>query len=115
MMTYKGYTGVFDYDPDHEIFHGEVIGISDVITFQGRSVPELKEALQDSVEDYLDFCKELGKKPAKPFSGRFSLRLGAELHAAVARAAARGGESMNGFITKTLEGAVHQERKLEHA
>lgn len=32
------------------IFHGEVVKIRDVITFQGRSVAELKVAFRDSVE-----------------------------------------------------------------
>jgi predicted HicB family RNase H-like nuclease len=35
MLTYKGYQGRFDYDPDADIFHGEVIHLKDVITFQG--------------------------------------------------------------------------------
>ncbi|MHC5894835.1 hypothetical protein [Nostoc sp.] len=47
--------------------HGEVINIRDVITFQGSSVAELKQAFADSVEDYLDFCRERGEEPDKPF------------------------------------------------
>ena len=62
-MTYKGYTGKFEYDPEADIFHGEVLHLSDVITFQGRSIDELKQALADSVEDYLDFCAEEGRQP----------------------------------------------------
>lgn len=66
IMTYKGYTGIFDYDQEADIFHGEVKDISDVITFQGRSIDELKQALADSVDDYLDFCASKGKTPEKP-------------------------------------------------
>lgn len=66
-MAYKGYTGKFEYDPEADIFHGEVLHLSDVITFQGRSIDELKQALADSVEDYLDFCAEEGGSPRKPF------------------------------------------------
>ncbi len=72
MMSYKGYTGHFKYDDRAEIFHGQVSGIRDVITFQGRSVDELKEALKDSIEDYLEMCEEEGKSPDKPFTGKFS-------------------------------------------
>jgi predicted HicB family RNase H-like nuclease len=32
-MKYKGYTGVVEYDDDAHMFHGEVIGLKDVITF----------------------------------------------------------------------------------
>ncbi len=74
-MTYKGYTGKFDYDSEVDTFHGEVLHLSDVITFQGRSIDELKQSLADSVEDYLEFCAEEGRQPRKPFSGRFNSRI----------------------------------------
>ena len=69
MMQYKGYTGKVEYDDEAGIFHGEVINTRDVITFQGRSVVELREAFRDSVEDYLAFCAERDEEPEKPFPG----------------------------------------------
>jgi predicted HicB family RNase H-like nuclease len=58
-MKYKGYIGHIVYDDKAKIFHGEVIGLKDVITFQGSSVKELEEAFKDSVEDYLGWSKTL--------------------------------------------------------
>jgi hypothetical protein len=46
-MNYKGYEATVEYDEDAEIFHGEVADLRDVITFQGKSVAELKKALPD--------------------------------------------------------------------
>ena len=66
MMTCKGYEAAVEYDEDAEIFHGEVINLADVITFQGKSVSELKKAFAGSVEDYLAFCKARGEDPEKP-------------------------------------------------
>ena len=106
MMTYKGYHGTFAYDPEADIFHGEVVDLSDVITFQGRSIDELKQALEDSVEDYLEFCSEKGKKPEKPYSGRFNVRLEPELHQRIALEAAAAGKSLNGWVAETLQNAV---------
>jgi predicted HicB family RNase H-like nuclease len=80
MMKYKGYEAIVSFDDEAGIFYGEVTGIPDVITFQGQSVDELKKAFQESVEDYLDFCAERGEEPAKPFSGRFLLRIDPQLH-----------------------------------
>ena len=57
-MKYKGYTGHVMFDDEAEIFHGEVLGIRDVVTFQGKSVKELEKAFRDSVDDYLEFCAE---------------------------------------------------------
>jgi len=71
MLRYRGYTGQVNFDPDAEIFHGEVIDTRDVITFQGCNVKELKKAFRDSIDDYLEFCKNRHKKPDRPFSGKF--------------------------------------------
>ena len=57
-------------DNNVKIFHGEVIDLNDVITFQGSSVDELLKAFQDSVDDYLFLCKKRGEKPEKPFFGK---------------------------------------------
>lgn len=54
MMTYKGYTAKAEFDDEAMVFSGEVVGIRDVITFQGKSVEELERAFHDSVDDYLD-------------------------------------------------------------
>ena len=51
MMKYKGYLGEVSYDSDARILHGEVIGLKDVITFQGKTVNELeKESYLSAVE-----------------------------------------------------------------
>lgn len=107
-MTYKGYTGKFEYDPEADIFHGEVLDLADIITFQGRSIDELKQALADSVEDYLDFCATEGKQPQKPFSGRFNIRISPELHQRIAVLAAQSGKSLNAWLTDSLNRLIQQ-------
>ena len=108
MMHYKGYEAVVEFDEEAEIFHGEVISLRDVITFQGASVAELKTALAESVEDYLAFCKERGEDPEKPFSGQFVVRAEPALHRAMFSAAKRAGQSLNKWVTTTLERAVER-------
>jgi predicted HicB family RNase H-like nuclease len=108
-LTYKGYTGVFSYDEEADLFHGRVVGLRDIVTFEGRSIDELKTALADSVEDYLEFCKELGQEPDRPFSGRFLVRLDPELHRSVAVAASRKGKSLNVWVKEVLESAAGEE------
>lgn len=103
MLTYKGYVGVVEFDDEANIFHGEVIGIRDVVTFQGQTVDEIREALKDSVDDYIDMCHKHGKEPEKPFSGKLVLRLESELHRRVACAALREGKSINKWIADTLK------------
>jgi len=69
-----------EFDDDADLFHGEVIGLRDVITFQGRTVDEVKRAFHDSVDDYLAFCAKRGEEPEKPFTGKLMLRLSPDLH-----------------------------------
>lgn len=105
-MEYKGYIAHVTYDDEFNIFHGEVINIRDVITFQGRSVAELHQALQDSVEDYLEFCQERGEAPETPFSGVFTIRLTPEQHRQIVQAAEKAGEPVETWVTETLSQAV---------
>src|SRR6266508_890879 len=106
MMEYKGYVGQVEYDDEAGLFHGEVINTRDVITFQGASVEELRQAFRDSVEDYLAFCAERGAEPDKPFSGQFVTRIRPDLHRRISLAATLSGQSLNAWVTEQLERGV---------
>ena len=98
MKDYKGYSAKITLDEELGVFHGEVAGIADVVTFEGKTPGELTKAFHDSVDDYLAFCEEREEQPDKPYSGRFVLRLSPELHRRVAIAAKKVGMSMNEWI-----------------
>lgn len=106
MMEYKGYVAKVEFDDEADIFFGEVINLRDVITFQGESVAELKQAFQESVEDYLAFCTERGEEPEKPYSGKFSIRIDPELHRKITIKARIADKSLNSWISETLEATV---------
>lgn len=102
MLTYKGYHGNVEFDEKAGLFHGEVVDLRDVITFQGKSVDELQQAFRDSIDDYLDFCRERGEDPDKPFTGRLMLRLPTEIHRRVYVRAKKEGKSLNEYISEKL-------------
>ena len=102
-MKYKDYIGEVSYDADAKIFHGNVIGLKDVITFQGTSVKELEQAFKDSINDYLAWCKERGEEPEKAYSGNLRLRIPPKLHAKLAHLAVERGVSLNSFIIDRLQ------------
>jgi predicted HicB family RNase H-like nuclease len=106
MMHYKGYEAIIEFDEEADIFHGEVINLRDVITFQGSSALELKQAFAGSIEDYLAFCAERGEVPEKPFSGQFVVRAEPVLHKAISSAARRAGVSLNKWVVTTLERSI---------
>lgn len=112
MMEYKGYVAKLEFDSEANLFHGQVLHLRDVITFQGQSVDELRREFEASVDDYLEFCAEQGDEPEKPFSGRFLVRLDPELHRNMAIAAGRRDQSINALVTKAIERAVAAELEL---
>lgn len=109
-MKYKGYVAEIEYDPESEIFCGRVANIRDVITFHGRSVDELRQEFQASVDDYIEMCDELGEEPEKPFSGRFVVRMPPELHRQAALCAKKKGVSLNAWVVH----AVREQASMEN-
>jgi predicted HicB family RNase H-like nuclease len=111
MMEYKGYKAKVAFDDEAEIFHGEVIGMKDVVTFPGKTAKELKKVFKESVDDYLAFCKERGENPDKPFTGKFVVRLSPELHRKIYLSAKLSNESINAWLNEKLEHVVDEELK----
>jgi predicted HicB family RNase H-like nuclease len=108
MLTHKGYYGRVEFDDESGIFHGEVLGIRDVVTFEGTSVQSLRKAFRDSVDDYLAFCQKRGEAPDKPCSGKFVVRVSPELHRDAATVAAANRMSLNRWVTDQIQRAVEE-------
>uniref|UniRef100_E6QPF8 HicB family protein n=1 Tax=mine drainage metagenome TaxID=410659 RepID=E6QPF8_9ZZZZ len=109
IMTHKGYTARIEFDERDNIFVGRLLGIRDIIGFHADTVADLRVALKESVEDYLEACRKLGKPPDKPASGRMMLRVPPSLHAAALVAAQSTGVSLNQWATQVLaEATAHR-------
>lgn len=65
-MEYKGYIGQFAFDEKLDLFQGKVSNIKDLITFQGKSIESLGYAFKDSINEYMAWCKKIGKDSEKP-------------------------------------------------
>jgi len=102
MMEYKGYVGQVSFDDDADLFHGEVVNTRDVITFQGQSVEEIRQAFHESIDEYLQWCKERNKVPDKPFSGKLIIRIPPALHRSIFLSANQEGKSINKWIEEHL-------------
>jgi predicted HicB family RNase H-like nuclease len=109
MMEYKGYIGKVEIDEEVGILYGEVINVRDVITFEGTTVDEVQQAFRESVDDYLEFCAQRGESPEKPFSGKFVVRLPAELHRKAYIQAKLKDKSLNSWITEVLQSVLRNQ------
>ncbi|MEN9567912.1 MAG: hypothetical protein RLZZ69_3108 [Cyanobacteriota bacterium] len=105
-MKYKGYEAVIEYDEVDQLFFGRVINTRDVISFDGKTVDELKESFEAVIEEYLEDCKKEGKEPDKAFSGQFNLRIAPELHRKISLKAKKQNVSLNTFVEQILKQSV---------
>ncbi len=64
-MEYKTYYTDVQVSAEDKVFHGKIKGINDLVSFEGRTVAELKKAFHEAVDDYVATCEELGKEPEK--------------------------------------------------
>lgn len=104
-MKYKGYIGVAQFDEEARVFFGTVVNTRDTITFESTDATRLEKEFRASVDEYLAFCRDEGRKPERPYSGKFSLRIPPELHGHLAARAAAEGKSLNEFIIGRLSAA----------
>ncbi|MBC8183498.1 type II toxin-antitoxin system HicB family antitoxin [candidate division KSB1 bacterium] len=103
MLKHNGYTGHVEFDDEADIFHSEVLDTRDVITFQGKTVENIKTAFRESIDDYLDFCASRGKNPNTSFSGKLMVKMNPELHHKIYHKAIKSAKNFNDWIVETLE------------
>ncbi|WP_276345576.1 type II toxin-antitoxin system HicB family antitoxin [Daejeonella sp. JGW-45] len=111
-LKHKEYLGTVEYSTEDEVFYGKLFGINDLVTFEGASVKEIKNAFEEAVEDYISTCAALNKKPEKTFKGSFNVRLPTELHKDAAFIAAQKNVSLNDFVKGAIEYAVRHKEEV---
>ena len=102
ILEYKNYFGSVNYSASDEVFYGQILGITDHITYEGDSVKSLKEDFAEAVEDYLASCAELGKEPEKIYKGSFNVRISPELHKRLAIYSRQRRQSLNKSVEKAI-------------
>lgn len=107
-MKYKGYTAQVEIDETAGILFGKVLDIKDVITFKGDTVAKLETEFHNSVDDYLEWCAELGEEPDKPFSGKLPFRTTPENHRQIYLAAKKANKSINAWMDDVLSTEAKQ-------
>ena len=65
-LEYRGYHTIIHFSPDDNCLYGKIEGIIDLVCFDGKTLEEAEQEFHDSVDEYIDFCKEIGKEPCSP-------------------------------------------------
>lgn len=102
-IEYKGYHSIVEFDAETLTLRGKIEGINDLVTFESKNAENIEIEFHDAVDDYLDFCKEIGKEPDKEYKGSFNVRISPELHKKLAFMASRNEESLNATVEKAIQ------------
>lgn len=65
-LHYKTYAGSSNYSPIDMVWHGKILQINDLVTYESDTRGELQAAFEQAVDDYIKTCDEIGKQPDKP-------------------------------------------------
>lgn len=103
IFEYKGYHTKVEFNSESFTLRGKIEGINDFVDFECNDVNLVEKEFQNAVDDYLEFCKEVGKEPEKEYKGTFNVRIEPELHRKLAIMASKNGESMNAAISKAVK------------
>jgi len=106
VMDIDGYSAKIEYDPELDMFRGEILGLNGGADFYGKNPRELRSEFKKSLEVFLAVCKEKNLEPRRHFSGKFNLRISPELHEQLAIAAQAEGKSINTLAQEALRERV---------
>ncbi|MCU0523833.1 MAG: type II toxin-antitoxin system HicB family antitoxin [Elainella sp. Prado103] len=65
-LKYKSYATIARQDPISGIWHGRILNIQDVVSFEGKTQAQAEAEFRKSVDGYLDFCRSLARSPNPP-------------------------------------------------
>ena len=106
LMNVDGYNARIEYDPDTDMFRGEILGLNGGADFFGKNPKELRQEFKKSLAVFLQVCAEKGIEPRRNYSGKFNLRIPPELHERLAIAAQAEGKSINTLAAEALASRV---------
>lgn len=103
-IEYKGYFANVLYSAEDMVLYGKIEGIDDLVTFESENAADIEKEFQNAVDDYLAYCKDIGKEPDKTYKGTFNVRIDPRLHREIALTASRNGITLN----QAVENAIAQ-------
>lgn len=80
---------------------------TNVISYEGKTVAEIKADFEAGIDLYLESCAERGLKPQKPYTGLLNIRIPSEIHSQLALKSQTTGRSINAIIRDALENQLN--------
>lgn len=103
VLEYRGYHAKVEFDIESYVLRGKIEGINDFVNFESDNPKLIEKEFQSAVDDYLEFCQEVGKEPDKEYKGTFNVRIKPELHKKLASLASKNDESLNAVVERAIQ------------
>ena len=103
VLKYKGYYAVVQYSAEDEVLYGKIEGINDLVSFESDNISDIKSEFESAVDDYIEYCREIGKEPEKAYKGSFNVRIPTELHKKLAISAISDNITLNQAVQQAIE------------
>lgn len=59
---YRGYTGTIEFSLDDGCYYGKIKNTKDLVNYEAKNAMMLLNEFRKAVDDYLEFCKSVGKE-----------------------------------------------------
>jgi predicted HicB family RNase H-like nuclease len=106
ILTLGEYHAKIEYDPELDLFRGDILGLNGGADFYASNPTELRLEFKKSLDVFLEVCKEQGIAPRKQYSGKFNIRIAPQLHEQLALTAQSRGTSINALAQEALQECV---------
>lgn len=103
VLEYRGYHTNITYDAHAGRLRGVINGIDDHVDFSSDKIEKIEEEFHKAVDDYVEFCREVGKAPCKEYKGVFNVRVKPSLHRELVQISEKEGESLNAIVERALQ------------
>jgi len=108
IMEVDGFKAKIEFDPELDLFRGEILGLNGSADFYGKSPASLRKEFKNSLKVFLEVCKEKDIEPTREYSGKFNLRIPPRLHSEISAKAAASNKSINQWVAEILEESVNE-------
>ena len=107
VMEVDGFKAKIEFDPELDLFRGEILGLNGSADFLGKSPASLRKEFRNSIKVFLEVCEEQGIEPMKEYSGKFNLRIPPSLHSEISARATAADKSINQWVAEVLKQSVN--------
>lgn len=114
VLKYKNYDGSVEFSLEDGCLFGRILFICDRVVYDGITLEELRKNFEETVDEYIALCEEVGKQPERPCSGQFQVRIPPHQHRDAVAAAYRQGVSLNELVKSAISEQLTHTNEVHH-